>query len=166
MQTIRVSEKVKGQAISETQRGYQSGVATLCADGEGKAFVVVEASGNWSFQNEENQALIDLSDTNGHGGYIAAILGGDSRLNIEGHSDILQFWETKEGREAKEEYEKIEKEYQNCTIDGKEYQRRIDILCTEYSTGLFTSDDAQDDIWAQIVEDVERDGEYEIEVID
>ncbi len=154
-------KKTRQEAIDETYRGYQQGVAfivTCHEDGaeSAKAVVTVEASKNWSFQNPNCRRLLVISDDTGHGGYLAGLLGGDISISIPGHEDILQYWETPEGTDAREEYETME----------DPTQEEIDTWVEKHtSTGAFyTREDAEPELWQAIVDSLEEDGEYEVEV--
>lgn len=95
MQKIIFAEKILGECVREMQRGYQQGSAMLVRNTiTGEAGVVVEASSQWSFgRDSEWEQVMEISDTDGHGGYVRGALG-EEPIDLSGHLDILHVWES------------------------------------------------------------------------
>lgn len=158
MTKLIIDEKVKKEILSESRRGYQQGVAYICAchkdeDESTEAWVEVQASSNFSFRNPDCRILLCISDRNGHGGMVGTMIDQD----IPGHSEIASFWQTSAGSDAKEEYEAMD----------DPSQKEIDAWVEKWEKegAFFHQDDVDGEVWSRVV-DALSEGGYSVELIE
>lgn len=174
MQKIIFTEKVLDECVQEMTRGYQEGVATVVyLPRTERAEVVVMASKNWrNIDPDDGIKVLDISDTDGHGGYIRAALN-EPRIEITGHPEILHVWDLHydevlaaarailAGRPEDEQEEIASVQEIDDILDQDETDR----LVRECEGMWYTLDDAQSGLIESMFEDLRERG-YEPGILD